>query len=70
MIETRVAVYPPAEDGGRRVRVGSHFLGIAYTVLDVVEFLRQAGFEDVEREDVTDTGWVEWQGGGPDVWEY
>ncbi|MFF5343592.1 hypothetical protein ACFY4H_23230 [Streptomyces althioticus] len=63
-----VVIYPPAGDGGRRVRAGPHFLGMAYTLLDVVEFLRLAGREDA------DDGWlrrsplVEWRGGGPDTW--
>ncbi|MFE8950561.1 hypothetical protein [Streptomyces sp. NPDC007856] len=69
MTETpQVVVYPPAEDGGRRVRVGSHFMGMAYTLLDIVEFLRQAGSEDVEPEDVASAAWVEWREAGPDVW--
>ncbi|MGN5376964.1 hypothetical protein ACQ4WX_02945 [Streptomyces lasalocidi] len=29
----KVVVYPPADDGGRRVRVGSRFVGMAYTLL-------------------------------------
>ena len=42
-----VVIYPPSGDGGRRVRAGPHFLGMAYTLLDVVEFLRLHGM-DVE----------------------
>lgn len=64
-----VTVYPPAADGGRRVRVGDRFVGLAYTLLDIVEFLRRAGLEDVEPEDVAAAGWVEWRGGGPDAWQ-
>ncbi|MFJ3229783.1 hypothetical protein [Streptomyces sp. NPDC086787] len=64
-----VVVYPPAEDGGRRVRVGEQFVGMAYTLLDIVEFLRRAGLEDVEPEDVAGAGWVEWRDGGPRTWE-
>ncbi|MEU6371252.1 hypothetical protein ABZ876_37650 [Streptomyces sp. NPDC046931] len=71
MAGPRVIVYPPAEDGGRRVRVDNQFVGMAYTLLDVAEFLRRAGLEGVEPqpEDVASAGWVEWRGGGPDVWE-
>ncbi|MEW2132973.1 hypothetical protein [Streptomyces sp. NPDC005435] len=63
-----VVVYPPAEDGGRRVRVGDRFVGMAYTLLDVAEFLRRAGMEDVEASDVASGPWVEWRGGGPEAW--
>ncbi|MEU8694062.1 hypothetical protein [Streptomyces sp. NPDC048665] len=69
MTETpQVVVYPPAEDGGRRVRVASRFVGMAYTLYDIVEFLRRAGSEDVEPADVASADWVEWWGAGPDVW--
>ncbi|MFH0515917.1 hypothetical protein ACHBTE_01905 [Streptomyces sp. M41] len=63
-----VIVYPPADDGGRRVRAGDHFLGMAYTLLDVVEFLRATGYENVEPEDLPGADWVEWRGGGPGLW--
>ncbi|MEU8976672.1 hypothetical protein AB0D11_47375 [Streptomyces monashensis] len=65
-----VVVYPPADDGGRRVRVGSRFVGMAYTLLDVVEFLRRTGLEDIEPEDAAAAEWVDWRGAGPDVWEH
>ncbi|MEU8976389.1 hypothetical protein AB0D11_45815 [Streptomyces monashensis] len=61
----QVAVYPAAEDCGRRVRVGSRFVGMAYTLHDIVEFLRRTGVEDVEPEDVTSADRVEWRGAGP-----
>ncbi|MFC9283182.1 hypothetical protein [Streptomyces collinus] len=64
----QVVVYPCAPDGGRRVRVGGSFVGMAYTVIDVVEFLRGAGLEDVEPEDVVSAEWIEWRGGGPGDW--
>lgn len=65
----RVVVYEPAEDGGRRVRLGDRFLGMAYTLLDVAEFLRGAGLGEVEPDDVAAASWVEWCGGGPGVWQ-
>ncbi|MEU8695230.1 hypothetical protein [Streptomyces sp. NPDC048665] len=69
MTETpHVIVYPPAEDGGRRVRVGNRFVGMAYTLHDIAEFLCRAGAEDVEPEDVASADWVEWRGAGPNVW--
>lgn len=65
-----VIVYPPADDGGRRVRVGEHFLGMAYGLLDVADFLRRAGLEEADRQQVATSGLIEWRGGGPDVWEH
>lgn len=63
-----VVVYPPAADGGRRVRVDDQFLGIAYGLLDVAEFLRRAGIEDADEAYVAASGLIEWRGGGPGVW--
>jgi hypothetical protein len=65
-----VVIYPPAEDGGRRVRVDDHFFGMAYGLLDVADFLRRAGIEDADEEHVRQSGLIEWRGGGPDVWEH
>ncbi|MGP4092468.1 hypothetical protein [Streptomyces sp. KR55] len=65
-----IVIYPPAEDGGRRVRVGDHFVGMAYGLLDVVEFLRLAGLEDVDEEWVRQSVLVEWRDGGPEAWEH
>ncbi|MCF1592192.1 hypothetical protein [Streptomyces muensis] len=64
-----VVVYPPAVDGGRRVRVDDQFLGMAYGLLDVAEFLRRAGIEGADPDYVRQTGLIEWRGGGPDVWD-
>ncbi|MFJ4276634.1 hypothetical protein [Streptomyces massasporeus] len=63
-----VVVYPPAADGGRRVRVDDQFLGIAYGPLDIAEFLRRAGIEDADAAYVAATGLIEWRGGGPGAW--
>lgn len=49
-----VVVYPPDEDGGRRVRVDGEILGRAYGLRDIAEFLRRAGIEDV-----TESGLIE-----------
>ncbi|NUP16480.1 MAG: hypothetical protein HOZ81_10320 [Streptomyces sp.] len=64
-----IVIYPPAEDGGRRVRVDDRFVGMAYGLLDVVEFLRLAGLEDVDDDWVRASALIEWRGGGPGVWE-
>ncbi|MET8413380.1 hypothetical protein ABZV34_35970 [Streptomyces sp. NPDC005195] len=67
-----VIVYPPGDDGGRRVRVGEQFLGMAYGLLDVADFLRRAGLEEEEadKQRVATSELIEWRGGGPDVWEH
>ncbi|MGA5896162.1 hypothetical protein [Streptomyces venetus] len=64
-----VVVYPPAADGGRRVRVDDQFLGIAYGLLDVAEFLRRAGIEDADEAYAAVSGLIEWRGGGPGTWD-
>ncbi|MFD7686924.1 hypothetical protein [Streptomyces sp. NPDC059781] len=63
-----IVIYPPGEDGGRRVRGGARFLGMAYGLLDVVEFLRLEGLESVDDDWLRRSATVEWRGGGPDVW--
>ncbi|MFI6932585.1 hypothetical protein [Streptomyces sp. NPDC050287] len=67
---TAVIVYPPAEDGGRRVRVGGHFVGIAYGLVDIAAFLQEAGLQDWDEMDVVRSPLIEWRGGGPDAWEH
>jgi hypothetical protein len=67
---TPVVVHPPAEDGGRRVRVGDHFVGIAYGLVDIAAFLQEAGLQDWDEMDVARSALIEWRGGGPDVWEH
>ncbi|MCI3277545.1 hypothetical protein [Streptomyces cylindrosporus] len=64
-----VIVYPPDEDGGRRVRIDGVILGRAFRVRDIVEFLRRAGLEDWDRIDVITSKLIEWRGGGPDEWK-
>ncbi|MEV5788573.1 hypothetical protein [Streptomyces sp. NPDC052192] len=65
-----VVVYPPTADGGRRVRLHQGFVGMAYTFLDIAEFLRRAGMEDIEASDVRTADWIEWRDGGPGVWDH
>ncbi|NGO45267.1 hypothetical protein [Streptomyces ureilyticus] len=64
-----IVIYPPAEDGGRRVRVDDRFVGMAYGLLDIVEFLRLSGLEDVDDAWVRQSRLIEWRGNGPDNWE-
>lgn len=64
----RVVVQPPSPTGGRRVRADGTILGVAYGLMDLMEFLRRAGL-DVEAIDLEDTELITWRGGGPDVWE-
>ncbi|MFE2384477.1 hypothetical protein [Streptomyces misionensis] len=63
-----VTVYPPDEDGGRRVRIDGEISGRAFDFGDVVEFLRRAGLEGVDDLDVIRADWIQWRGGGPGDW--
>lgn len=65
--ELRVIVYPPDEQGGRRVHCEGQMLGRALGPADVLEFLRRAGLDP---DDVAPygEGLIEWRGGGPAVW--
>jgi hypothetical protein len=66
--DTPVVVYPPSEDGGRRVRIDDHFVGIAYGVMDIAAFVQEAGLQDWDEMDVVRSALIEWRGGGPDAW--
>ncbi|MDT0567892.1 hypothetical protein RM704_10490 [Streptomyces sp. DSM 3412] len=64
-----VIVYPPDEEGGRRVRVDGEVLGRARSLRDIAEFLRRAGLDDdVDAAYVRASGLIEWRGGGPEAW--
>ncbi|MFF0140450.1 hypothetical protein ACFYRN_28800 [Streptomyces sp. NPDC005227] len=65
---TPVIVYPPDETGGRRVRVDGSILGLAYNVRDVAALLQTAGLQDTDEMDVIRSPFIEWRGGGPEVW--
>ncbi|MGW1053712.1 hypothetical protein [Streptomyces sp. NPDC001680] len=62
-----VNVQPLGPDGGRRVTIRGQFVGTAYHLLDVVEFLRRAGLPEADTT-VDDPGLIEWLGGGPQDW--
>ena len=68
MPERPVIVYPPDEDGGRRVRVDGQLLGRAYSVQDVAAFMQTAGLQEFDEMDVVRSELIEWRGGGPEVW--
>ncbi|MFE2305038.1 hypothetical protein [Streptomyces sp. NPDC059411] len=68
-MDPRIVIHEPSEDGGRRVHVDSTILGLAYSEMDLREFLRRAGFEAWDSVDVTDAGLFRWEGGGPGTWE-
>ncbi|MFE2530433.1 hypothetical protein [Streptomyces sp. NPDC059371] len=63
-----IIVYPPDEDGGRRVRADGTILGRAYSVRDVAALLQMAGLQGWDEMDVVRTDLIEWRGGGPEVW--
>ncbi|MEY9968747.1 hypothetical protein ABIA33_006834 [Streptacidiphilus sp. MAP12-16] len=63
-----VVVHPvvDASPPFRRVEILGTQVGKAYSLVDVVEFCRRAGIEDL---DVETSGNVLWIGGGPHQWE-
>ncbi|MFE1173303.1 hypothetical protein [Streptomyces sp. NPDC058773] len=61
-----IVVHPPSASGGRWVHVDDEVLGIAYGVVDLLEFLRRAGL-DPEEVRLNDPA-IKWHGGGPHVW--
>ncbi|WP_425830632.1 hypothetical protein [Streptomyces fractus] len=63
-----VVIYPPDEDGGRRVRVDGTILGRAFSVRDVAAFLQDAGLQEFDEMDVVRSPLIKWRGGGSDVW--
>ncbi|MFD8739411.1 hypothetical protein ACFV06_31495 [Streptomyces sp. NPDC059618] len=65
-----VIVYPPDEQGGRRVRADGAILGLAFSVRDVAALLQTAGLQDFDEMDVVRSTWIEWRGGGPDDWTH
>ncbi|MFE9735506.1 hypothetical protein ACFYO9_34185 [Streptomyces sp. NPDC005863] len=65
-----VVVYPPDEEGGRRVRVDGQISGRAYSVQDIAAFMQTAGLQSYDEIDVVRSPLIEWRGGGPDVWSH
>ncbi|MGW7238088.1 hypothetical protein [Streptomyces sp. NPDC054804] len=67
MKDAPVVVQPPGPDGGRRVTIRGEYVGTAYHLLDVVEFLRRAGLPEANTT-VDDPDLIEWRGMGPKAW--
>jgi hypothetical protein len=65
-----VVIYPPDEDGGRRVRIDGSIVGRAFSVLDVARYLQEAGLQEADEMDVVRSLLIEWRGGGPEVWTH
>ncbi|MFB7467310.1 hypothetical protein ACFCZ1_28100 [Streptomyces sp. NPDC056224] len=61
-------VYPPDENGWRRVRWDGTSIGVAHQPSDMLVFLTAAGQENAEDFDLADPAVVEWRGGGPETW--
>ncbi|WP_329403018.1 hypothetical protein OG523_01890 [Streptomyces virginiae] len=63
-------VYPPDEQGWRRVRYDGVAIGVAHRPADIRVFLAAAaGLANAEEVDLTDPDFVEWRGAGPEAWE-
>jgi hypothetical protein len=67
---TPVVIYPPDEDGGRRVRIDCAIVGRAFSVQDVARFMQEAGLQEFDEMDVVRSALIEWRGGGPDAWAH
>jgi beta-lactamase superfamily II metal-dependent hydrolase len=67
-MDAPVVVYPPGP-GGRRVTVRGEHAGTATSVVDVLEFLRRAGLDDLDVVELSHPDLIEWRGGGPQEWE-
>ncbi|WP_122614499.1 hypothetical protein [Streptomyces sp. Tu 4128] len=65
-----VVIYPPDEDGGRRVRVDGEILGRAFGVQDVARFMQEAGLQEWDEMDVVRSDLIDWRGGGSDIWRH
>ncbi|MER6218765.1 hypothetical protein ABT213_32630 [Streptomyces sp. NPDC001674] len=63
----RLVIYPPDENGWRRVRWDGQSIGVAQQPSDIVVFLQEAGLENAEDFDLT-SDLAEWRGGGPETW--
>ncbi len=68
-MSAKLIVYPPDEQGWRRVRYDGVAIGVAHRPADIRVFLAAAGLENAEDVDLTDPDFVEWRGAGSEVWD-
>ncbi|MGW0754824.1 hypothetical protein [Streptomyces sp. NPDC002587] len=64
MSTPRLVIYPPDENGWRRIRWAGQSIGVAHQPSDILTFLQDAGMEDPEGFDLTGE-LVEWRAGDP-----
>ncbi|MER6393148.1 hypothetical protein ABT236_32380 [Streptomyces sp. NPDC001523] len=64
----RLVIYPPDENGWRRVRYDGVAIGVAHRPSDIGVFLKAAGLENPADLDLTDPELVEWREIGPESW--
>ncbi|MGW7824690.1 hypothetical protein ACWGLF_43080 [Streptomyces puniciscabiei] len=64
-----VIVEPPADQGGRLVRIHDEPVGRAYGLWDMIVFLHRAGLDVGEEDEIAASDLIEWIGPGPDQWE-
>ncbi|MEV5873828.1 hypothetical protein AB0L75_06250 [Streptomyces sp. NPDC052101] len=62
-----VVVFPPAQDGGRRVAIRGEPMGTAHDLFDVLDILHRAGLPPADTA-IDDPELIEWRGGGPYDW--
>lgn len=67
-MSAKLIIYPPDEQGWRRVRYDGVAIGVAHRPSDIRVFLADAGLENAEDVDLTDPDFVEWRGAGPEAW--
>lgn len=48
--------------------VDGESMGAAFSLRELAEIMRRAGWTDVDEIDVADSPVIEWHGGGPEVW--
>ncbi|MGW3728702.1 hypothetical protein [Streptomyces sp. NPDC000851] len=70
MATARVVIYPPDEDGGRRVRIDGEILRRAYSVRDIAALMQNADLQGFHEMDVVRATGIEWRGGGPYSWTH
>lgn len=68
-MSAKLIVYPPDEQGRRRVCYDGVAIGVGHRPADIRVFLEAAGLVNAEDVDLTDPDFVEWRGDGPEGWE-